>query len=99
MAYSISRKALTLAIAITLPQAILFYAFAPATAVRWVSLSAALAGIGAAWLFSWSLARRIKSLTAFVDGLLDLTTRRPKLTASDDELGQLAHSLSGMAPR
>jgi len=99
MQYSISRRALAVATAIVLPQVVLVYAFGAVSWVRWLSLAAALSGISIAGLWSWSLARRIKSLTGFVNRLLDLTSTPPKLKGGDDELGELVHSLSGIAPQ
>jgi two-component system phosphate regulon sensor histidine kinase PhoR len=99
MQYLISRRALGLAVAIALPQVALVFAFAPPLWVRGVSLGMAGLGIFAAGLWSWSLAGRIKSLTGFVDRLLDLTDARPKLRQGDDELGDLVHALSGIAPQ
>jgi len=99
MQYSLSRRALALAAAIVLPQVFLIYAFGAQPWVRWVSLAAALSGISIAGLWSWSLARRIKSLTGFVNRLLDLSGTRPKLKGGDDELGELVHSLSDIAPQ
>lgn len=98
MQYSISRRALALATAILLPQVVLVYAFGASPWVRWLSLTAALAGISVVGLWSWSLARRIKTVTGFVNRLLDLTSMPPKLKAGDDELGELVRSLSDIAP-
>src|SRR5205085_9955491 len=101
----ISRKVLALAIISTLPQLILVYTFVDVPWVRWSSLAAALAGISLAGLFARSLAWRIKSLTGFVNRLPELTGKpsklraRATLPAGDDELGELVHSLSGIAPQ
>jgi two-component system phosphate regulon sensor histidine kinase PhoR len=99
MQYSISRRALALAAAIALPQVLLVYAFGAQPWVCWVSLAAALCGISMAGLWSWSLARRIKNLTGFVNRLLDLSSALPKLKAGNDELGELVGSLSDIAPQ
>ncbi|HXB72933.1 MAG TPA: ATP-binding protein [Candidatus Acidoferrales bacterium] len=99
MQYSISRRALALATAIVLPQVVLIYTFGALPWVRWLSLAAAVTGVAIAGLWSWSLARRIKGLTGFVNRLLDLTSKPPKLKAGDDELGELVHSLSEVAPQ
>jgi len=99
MQYSISRRALTLAAAIVLPQVLLVSAFGAQPWARWVSLAVALSGISIAGLWSWSLARRIKNLTGFVNRLLDLTSTLPKPRAGDDELGELVDSLSVIAPQ
>jgi two-component system phosphate regulon sensor histidine kinase PhoR len=99
MQYSISRRALALAAAIVLPQVFLVSAFGAQPWARWVSLAVALSGISIAGLWSWSLARRIKNLTGFVNRLLDLTSTLPKPRAGDDELGELVDSLSVIAPQ
>ena len=99
MQYSISRRALALAAAIVLPQVALVYWSGAPRWVRWLSPAFALAGIAIAGTWSWTLARRIKSVTGFVNRLLDLTSAPPKLKAGDDELGELVHSLSGIAPQ
>ena len=99
MQYSISRRALALATAIVLPQVILVSSFAAASWVRWCSAILAASGICIVGLWSWSLARQIKNLTGFVNRLLDLTSTLPKLKAGDDELGELVHSLSDIAPQ
>ena len=99
MQYSISRRALALAAAVVLPQVLLVSAFGAQPWARWVSLAAALSGIAIAGLWSWSLARRIKNLTGFVNRLLDLTSTLPKPRAGDDELGELVDSLSVIAPQ
>ena len=59
----------------------------------------ALAGIVAACFWSWALAGRIKSLTGFVDRLLEVPETPPKLKPANDELGELVHALSGIAPQ
>jgi two-component system phosphate regulon sensor histidine kinase PhoR len=99
MQYSISQRALALATAIVLPQVVLVYAFGAPSWIRWFSLALALCGVSIAGLWSWSLARQIKILTGFVNRLLDLTSTPPKLKAGDDELGELVHSLSDIAPQ
>ena len=99
MQYSISRRALALAAAIVLPQVLLVSAFGVQPWARWVSLAVALAGISLAVLWSWSLARRIKNLTGFVNRLLDLTGTPPKPRAGGDELDELVGSLSDIAPQ
>ena len=99
MQYSISRRALALAAAIVLPQVVLLFAFGAPFWIRWVSVAIALCGLFLAGLWSWSLARRIKSATGFVNRLLDFASAPPKLKAGDDELGELVDSLSGIAPQ
>src|ERR1051326_3206340 len=99
MQYSISRRALALATAIVLPQVILVYAFGAAPWVGWLSIAAAVMGISIVGLWSWSLARRIKTVTGFVNRLLDQGSIPPKLKAEDDELGELVRSLSDIAPQ
>ncbi len=56
-------------------------------------------GLGIAWLNASSLAHRISELRAFTDRLPDLHTHKPQLPMADDELGELARSLSRMTPR
>ena len=99
MQYSITRRALALAALIILPQATLIFAMGAPGWVRWFSVAAGLVGVALAGLWSWGLARRIKSLTGFVNRLLDLTSTPPKLKAGNDELGELVHSLSDVAPQ
>src|SRR5438552_4740388 len=99
MPHSIPRKALALGIAITLPQLVLVYGFVQLPWVRWSSLAMAVAGISAAVLCSRSMTRQIQNLTGFAGRLLDLTGTPPKLRAGNDELGELVHALSGMAPQ
>jgi two-component system, OmpR family, phosphate regulon sensor histidine kinase PhoR len=96
---SISRKAVLLAVIVAAPPVIALYIYAGSPFVRLASMVAALGFVLAAWLFAQSLIRRIQALTVFVDRLLDQRTPRARLSASDDELGELARSLFQVAPQ
>jgi two-component system, OmpR family, phosphate regulon sensor histidine kinase PhoR len=96
---SISRKAVLLAVIVAAPPILALYIYAGSPAVQLASLVAGLGFVLAAWLFAQSLIRRIHALTLFVDRLLDQRAPRARLSASDDELGELARSLFRVAPQ
>ncbi|MGO9261158.1 MAG: ATP-binding protein [Bryobacteraceae bacterium] len=96
---SISRKAVLLAVIVAAPPVLVLYIFVGSAAVRLASLAAGIGLVLAAWLFAQSLIRRIHYLTSFVDRLLDQRAPRAPLSASDDELGDLARSLFRVAPQ
>jgi len=99
MADSIARKALLLALAIALPAVVATYLSTAYELARAVSLVLGGLLILASWLLARSLVWRINGLTDFVNHLLDKNAPRPQLPASDDEFGNLARSLSRMAPQ
>jgi len=96
---SISRKALLITAAAVAPLLIAVFFWAPNIQVRILSLVVALAGVSLACLAARALARRIRTLSGFVEGMLDPTASLQPLQTGDDELGELARSLSRMAPR
>jgi two-component system phosphate regulon sensor histidine kinase PhoR len=96
---SIARRVLTAGALLAAPLVILIFVFVPDARVRLLSAGVALLGIGLAWLLARSMARRINVLTEFVDGMLDQSGPRPRLVQSEDELGELARSLSRMTPQ
>jgi two-component system phosphate regulon sensor histidine kinase PhoR len=99
MAETILRKALLIAVAIAL-FAVLVIHLSTASGAAWLaSLVLGILLILVAWLLARSLAGRINRLTDFADRLLDMSVPRPRLPASNDELGVLARSLSRMAPQ
>jgi signal transduction histidine kinase len=96
---SISRRALVIAAATVLPLLLIIFIWVPNLPARILSTAAALAGLLAAWLVARAYARRINALAAFVDGMLDRGPAGQHLQSGDDELGELARTLSRMAPR
>ena len=99
MVDSIARKALLIALAVALPW-VLAINFATADGVvRIVSTVSAALLIAVSWLVARALAGRVNRMKEFVDGLLDMSASRAQLPASDDEFGNLARSLSRMAPQ
>ena len=99
MGDSIARKALLIAVAVALPPAVVIHLSTASSEARLASLAFGALLILVSWLLARSLARRINRLTDLADRLLDMSVPRPELSASDDELGKLARSLSRMAPR
>ena len=99
MADSIARKALLMAVAVALFTALVVHFSAAGGVARFASLVWGAVLILVSWLLARSLVRRINRLTDFADRLLDMSVPRPRLPASNDELGVLARSLSRMAPQ
>jgi len=99
MVDSIARKALLIAVAVALPPVLVVYLSTASGVARLASSVFGALLILVSWLLARSLARRINRLTDFADRLLDMSVPRPQLPASDDELGDLARSLSRMAPQ
>lgn len=99
MTDSIARKVLILAALLAAPLLVLIFFFVPDGRVRVAALLLALATVALAWMLAQWLARRIQSLTAFVDGMLDRSGVQPAIEPGDDELGELTRSLSRMAPQ
>jgi two-component system phosphate regulon sensor histidine kinase PhoR len=99
MADSIARKALLIAVAVALAPVLVIYLSTAGGVARLASLVLGALLILASWLLARSLVRRINRLTDFADRLLDMSVPRPQLPASSDELGDLARSLSRMAPQ
>ena len=96
---SIARKVLTAAILLAAPLVVLIFVFVADLRVRLVSVAVGLLAVGLAWMLARSLGRRIRALTAFVDGMLDRSGARPPLIHGDDELGELTRSISRMTPQ
>jgi two-component system, OmpR family, phosphate regulon sensor histidine kinase PhoR len=96
---SISRKALVIAAALAAPLLLIIFTCVPSPYVRALAVVVALAGFLLTWLASRAYARRINGLSGFVDGMLDDGATGKKLQTGDDELGDLARSLSRTAPR
>jgi two-component system phosphate regulon sensor histidine kinase PhoR len=99
MVSSITRKALLMAAAGAVPSVLLIYLSTESGVARLAALVLGALLILVSWLLARSLARRISRLTDFAGRLLDMSVPRPRLPASDDELGDLARSLSRMAPQ
>jgi two-component system phosphate regulon sensor histidine kinase PhoR len=96
---SISRQALVFALAVALPATLVVHLYVADARARLLSLVAAALGMVGALVFARSFERRIRRLTAFIDHLQDPDSLRPRLAPGDDELGDLARSLSRMASR
>jgi len=96
---SLSRKAVLLAVIVAAPPVVALYIFAGNPVVQLASVVAGAGFVLAAWLFAQSLIRRIHALTIFVDRLVDQRAPRTRLSAADDELGELARSLFRVAPQ
>jgi two-component system phosphate regulon sensor histidine kinase PhoR len=99
MADSIEWKALLTAVAVALAPVLLVYLSTTNSVARVASLVLGGLLILALWLLARSLVRRINRLTEFADRLLDMSVPRLQLSASNDELGDLARCLSRMAPQ
>ena len=99
MADSIARKALLIAVAVALAPVLVIYLSTASGAARLASLVLGALLILVSWLLARSLVGRINRLTDFADRLLDMSVPRPQLPAGNDELGDLARSLSRMAPQ
>ncbi len=96
MLSSITRKALAMLVAISLPP-VLVAAIDPAAV--WLALAAALPGIGIALFVSRSFAWQVRHSTAFVERILDSDAPRSPLRPTEDELGGLAIGLNNLAPK
>jgi two-component system, OmpR family, phosphate regulon sensor histidine kinase PhoR len=94
-----ARRVGTAAALLAVPQAGFVFLFVPDVRIRLLSVAVALLWLGLVWLLAHRVARRIEVLTGFVDGMLDPAVGRPPLVHSDDELGELARSLSRVTPR
>jgi two-component system phosphate regulon sensor histidine kinase PhoR len=99
MVDSMARKALLIALAVTLPWVLAINFCTADGVVRVVTAVSAALLILVSWLVSRALAGRVNRLREFVDRLLDMSAPRAQLPAGDDELGDLARSLSRMAPQ
>jgi two-component system phosphate regulon sensor histidine kinase PhoR len=99
MRNSIAGRAVAAATLLAIAPIGLIFFFVPDTQVRLLALAMALLTVGLAWLLGHSVARRIEGLKLFVDGMLDPSGARPSLIHTDDELGELARSLSRMTPQ
>jgi len=97
--HSISRKALAIAAILAAPLWAVLFLSVPDAGTRLFATAVAALAMMLAWLFGRSLSRKVLGLTAFVDGMLDQNGPRPRLHTGDDEVGELARSLSRMAPR
>lgn len=96
---AISRRAALLAVVIVVPlvaAVAVAYRGGPAlvAAIVWGAI-----GVLLACLFAWRLSRRIRDLTAFSDRMPALREPHARLPSGDDEVGDLARSLSRMAPK
>jgi two-component system, OmpR family, phosphate regulon sensor histidine kinase PhoR len=99
MADSIARKALLIALAVAFPSVLAIYLCTADSMTRVASLVSAALLILVSWLVARALTGRVNRLREFVDRLLDMSPPRAQLAASDDEFGDLARSLSRMAPQ
>jgi two-component system phosphate regulon sensor histidine kinase PhoR len=99
MAESIARKALLISLAVALPSVLAIFLTTSGTSPRVASLVSAAVLVLAWRLVARSLAWRIRRLTGFVDRLLDMSAPRAQLPSGGGELGELARSLSRMAPQ
>jgi two-component system, OmpR family, phosphate regulon sensor histidine kinase PhoR len=96
---SISRKAAILAGVILVPIVLLVTVATPNGVVRLLACLWGMLGLAIAWLTARSLRRRIGDLQAFADRMPDLRVPRPHLMIADDELGELARSLTRLTPK
>ena len=97
--HSIPRKTLGIAAILAAPLWAILFLSVPNFGTRLFATAAAVVALMLAWLAGRSLSRRLSGLTAFVDGMLDQNGPRPHLQTGEDEVGELARSLSRMAPR
>ncbi len=88
-----------MSVAGAVPSVLLVYFSTANSAARLASLVLGALLILVSWLLARSLTRRINRLTDFAGRLLDMRVPRPQLPASDDEFGDLARSLSRIAPQ
>ena len=95
----IARKAVLIALVVAFPSVLTTYLCSANGWARFASVVAAALLVLVSWLVARDLAGRINRLTDFVDHLLDMSAPRAQLPAGDDEFGDLARSLSRMAPQ
>jgi two-component system, OmpR family, phosphate regulon sensor histidine kinase PhoR len=81
------------------PLVVVVELYGPPGYVRLFALAWGILAICGAWLFSRSVARRIKDLRAFADRFPEPGDPLPRLNIGDDDLGELERSLSRMAPK
>ena len=96
---SIARKAVLIAAAVAIAPVLVIWLYSGSPVVRLASLFWAILLISVAWLVGRSLARRIHRLNEFAGCLLDRDAPRRRFETGDDEIGDLARSLSLVAPR
>ncbi len=96
---SISRRGAVAAVMTVVPLVAALEFWAPAGVVRWLAPIWGLLAVLIYWGTAASLSRRIGELVQFANATLDSGASRPRLQFYDDELGDLARSLSKIAPK
>ena len=94
-----ARRVVSVAVLLAAPLVVLVFLSVADGRIRLTAIAVALLAVALAWLLAQYLARRINALTAFVDGMLDQNGAHAQLSHGDDELGELARSLSRVTPR
>lgn len=96
---SISRRAATAAAIIVVPLVAAVETSVADGPLRWLAPLWGFASIVSVWVGARLLAGRIGGLVDYVRAIADANESRPRLTFQDDELGELARSVSRMAPQ
>ena len=96
---SISRKTAVLAAGTVVPLVAALEFWAPPGPAQWIAPLWGLLAIAAPWAASRSLARRVNGLISYASQMPDSQAPRQSLPAPDDELGELARSLTRTAPK
>lgn len=96
---SISRRAATVATVTVVPLVAAVEAWAPEGPLRWLAPLWGFASIVIVWGGARLLAGRIDRLARYVRAMAESDPSPPQLTFQEDELGQLARTLSRIAPR
>ncbi|MBZ5575769.1 MAG: PAS domain-containing protein [Acidobacteriia bacterium] len=96
---SISRRTVAAAAVAIVPVMVTIAIWSPSPIARWLVLVWGTIALAVAWATARSLSRRISDLTRFANDLPNPGSVRLRLRFHDDELGELARSLSRTAPQ
>jgi two-component system phosphate regulon sensor histidine kinase PhoR len=95
----LTRKAVAVAAVLVGPLVLVIMLGTPNWVVRLTAIGWGLAGLAIASLIAKDVSRRIEDLRLFTDRVPDLNSAKPSIVTADDEIGELARSLSKMTPR
>ncbi|HLK51133.1 MAG TPA: ATP-binding protein [Bryobacteraceae bacterium] len=96
---SISRRMAAVATVTVLPVVVALEWWIPPGPVRWLTPFWGILAIAVPWAASRALSRRVNDLLAYTREMPDSDVSRRPLQAGEDELGELARSLSRMATK
>lgn len=96
---TISRRAAALAAIAVTPLVAVVELWAVEGPLRWLAPAWGGVSILAAWLVGHSLSRRASDLVRYTSQILEPHVTRQRLALHDDELGELARTLSRAAPK